>query len=95
LALKVKLDPKAKTYLKKKGKTITVSRLEVQNCCVPIEEANVSFFEPVCGNYIQVKEDDLTIYIESNLMFKNDEIELKLIGFKPFQNIQVCGLQRF
>lgn len=95
MELAIKIDAKAKNWLKNKGTPITISRLEINNCCVPIEEVQVSFLEPINGKYHQYHEEDLTIFVESVLEFKNNQLELKLSGFVPFQSIQVSGLQRF
>ena len=92
----ISIDEKTKNWLAKKGNVITISGINIKNCCVPIEDVSVRYGKPDNHHmYDEVKSHGLSFFIEKGLNFKNDVVKIRLSGFAPFQTIRVEGLIRF
>jgi len=97
MQLTVSVEENLQEWIKEKGKTtLTISKLQVENgCCVPTQEVLTKFAKPKYSeNYSFTKVDNLAIYIDKSLSFKNEQAHLELSGIF-FKTIRVLGLQRF
>ncbi|SOC34685.1 CC/Se motif family (seleno)protein [Ureibacillus acetophenoni] len=93
--LSVVVEENVKMYMKNKGNIITISSFIVQGCCVVAEETDVSYKVPKDKTkYVIVEQDDLTIYIDKILRFKDDRVILSVSGFGPFKYIYAGELKR-
>lgn len=96
VSFKINIEQDAKQWLEKKGKNVlTISRMDITGCCVAHEDIDVNYRAPKSGNYEKIDYDGLEIYVEKNLKFKDDLVDISLTGFGPFKHIFVDGLRRF
>ncbi len=93
--MKVQIDEKAKEWLDKKITTVTLTKVPIMNCCVPIEEVSIQYRKPENPQlFHQVQLDWLTVFIDKNIQLKDGSLKLSLTGFGPFKTLQVDGLAR-
>lgn len=94
--LQVSFDDGAKKLIDEKGSLLTISSISIENCCVPINEVSVQYNKPEnTAMFYELKKDNISLYIDKKLQFKNDFINIKRSGFGPFQTIRVEGVSRF
>lgn len=94
--LKVRISDEAKNWLMKKSSKLTIASVYIQNCCVPLDEIAIHYKEPdYPNNFYKFQIDQLDIFIEKSLRFKNDELTITLSGFGPFQSLNIGGISRF
>ena len=65
----VEVDANAKEWLQSKGEHVTVKTIQVNACCAPpIQDLMTHLRKPKdLHNYIEIKVDDLSIYVEKYL----------------------------
>ncbi len=92
---KIVIDSKAKEWIMKKGKALTIESVHFPNCCVPIVELSFVYGKPADKEkFEKIMTEGLEFYIEKGLNFKNSEIKIGLTGFYLFKTLRVEGLQR-
>jgi len=97
MKLTVSIAENLQEWMMEKGNTtLTISKLHADNgCCVPTQEILTRFTKPKqMENFHFIKVDNLPIYIDKSLSFKNEHAHLELSGIL-FKTIRVIGLQRF
>ena len=87
-ALHIELNDDVRNWIRSKGNQVTVKTIEVNSCCAPgVQELFVYTGKPKdLQNYEEVKEGDLTIFIQKSLTCKQS-LSLKLSGIKLFQTL--------
>ncbi len=96
MEISVSLDEKVRELIKRKGNVLTVSRLDLNDCCVPTDELWTEYKAPEnLNHYYVVKDHSCHFFIQKGLNFRNNQVELKTFGIKPFKTIRVEGLIRF
>ena len=77
-----------KEWLQSKGEHVTVKTIQVNACCAPpIQDLITHLRKPKdLHNYIEIKVDDLSIYVEKYLSL-NEKMTLKLTGMGIFKTI--------
>lgn len=95
MALQIMMDDKTRDFLTTK-EALTISRLQLNGCCVPTIEVETTFSTPnLEQEYYHIIDQVIPIYIEKSLEFKENQVKLRLMKFRPFTSIQVDGLKRF
>ena len=84
----VEVGANAKEWLQSKGEQVTVKTIHVNSCCAPpIQEVMTHLRKPKdLHNYVEVKVDNLSIFIERHLTL-NEKMTLKLTGMGIFKTI--------
>lgn len=96
VSLKVSIEDKAKAVIKEKGSILTISSTSIENCCVPIGEVMIQFGEPKSSSgFEKINLDDITLYIDKKLEFKNELVHIKPTGIGPFRTVRVEGVVYF
>ena len=95
--LEICIDEKTKTWLRKKGGKLSVHKLKAKGCwgAGPVELFTQLGKPKEETGYHAFQIDDLTIYVQKNLKFKDDRLTLKLSGFSIFTFIAATGISRF
>ncbi|TRM11654.1 hypothetical protein FH966_08140 [Lentibacillus cibarius] len=91
----ISLDEDAKKFIEKKGNILTIFRSDVRSCCFVYEDVGVKYNSPKNVNYQYIEQEGLSIYVQNNLYFKNNHLNVGLSGIGPFKNIYIEGLDRF
>lgn len=96
MSLNVSIEDKAKAVIKEKGNLLTISSLSIENCCVPIGEVMIQYREPDEPNmFNKISLENITLYIDKKLDFKNKFVQIKHTGFGPFRTVRVEGVTHF
>lgn len=94
--IQVSIDAQAKDVITSKGNVLAISRLNIENCCVPIAEVVVNYKKPEhVKMFHQILIENITLYIDKSLDFKKNIIHIKHTGFGKFRTVRVEGVARF
>ncbi|MET3695819.1 hypothetical protein SAMN05877753_102651 [Bacillus oleivorans] len=91
----VSVHDNVKNWMKEKGEILTISKININACCMRYADAQISYKAPEKENYYHIQQDDLSIYIEKGLQFKDNRLTLSLMGIGPFKSIILDGLKRY
>ncbi|WP_169819164.1 CC/Se motif family (seleno)protein [Anaerobacillus arseniciselenatis] len=91
------MDHKTKTWIKKKGNYLTIKTVRVAGCCVgrPIDLLTKVGKPNELKMFHQISLDDITVYVQKGVNFKNDQITLNLFGIGLFKIITAEATSRF
>lgn len=92
--LDISIEDKAIEFLEKKGNILVISRMDIDRGCAAFEDLKVSYNYPKKGIYDKYQMDDVTVYIQKGLQFKDNYVEVVISGIGPFKAIAIDGLQR-
>lgn len=94
--VRVSIDEKAKDVIKVKGHILAISRLNIENCCVPIGEVIIHFKKPEHEKlFHKILVENITIYIDKSLDFKNNLLRIKQAGIGRFRTVRIEGVVHF
>ncbi len=89
---------KALDWVKREGKVVTVGLFEsATKCCVgSVQELQVHLKKPSnSGRFSMYQYDEIVIFVEKSLTFKNNEVQFQLSKIPFFKGITATGLKRF
>ncbi|MEB1807420.1 MAG: Fe-S oxidoreductase [Bacillaceae bacterium] len=93
--IQIIMDNKAQTWLRDKGKELTIQLPKTMGCCIggPMELQTQLGKPKEITAFEKVTLDDLTLFIEKNLNLKDNTLTLELTGFGWFKSISAEGLR--
>lgn len=96
MGIRVSIEGKARNIIHEKGNFLTISRLSIDNCCVPISDVMIRYKKPENLNmFNEIKTENISLYVDKKLDFKNELICIKHSGFGPFRTVRVEGVTHF
>lgn len=96
MGIQVTIDERAKEIIREKGNLLTISRANIENCCVPISDVMVQYRKPDQPEmFNEINTDDISLYVDKYISFKNEHIQIKHTGFGPFRSVRVEGVSYF
>ena len=90
----VEIESAVKELLAKKGNVITISLIDIYNCCVAVEEVDVRFKPPKTKDFDHIEQDGVSVYIQKGIRFKDNKVKLGY-EFGPFKSVHVGGVRQF
>lgn len=94
MTVEISIEEKAKKMLMEKGNVLTISRMDIVSGCMSIEEIDVTYEAPKKRNYEKHTCDQVTIYVQKGLRFKENKIRIVTSGIGPFKTISAGSLDR-
>ena len=94
MTVAVTIENDLKSWMKKKGRVLTISQIDIKSCCIGYVDVDVSYKVPKTSNYDYIEQDGFSIYIQKGLNFKNNIVSIGLTGIGPFKQIYIDGFDR-
>lgn len=96
MTIQMAMEEKARDIIREKGNLLTISSLSIENCCVPVNDVMIQFKKPDHPQmFNEIKTEDISVYVDKKLEFKNDLIRIKHSGFGRFRTVKVEGVSHF
>ena len=86
MTIEVDIENGVKSWIRKKGSILTISRMDIKAGCIGYEDVDVSYKAPATNNYQFIEQDGLSVYIQKRLTFKKNSVSNGLRGIGPFKN---------
>ena len=91
------MDHKTKSWIEKKGNYLTVKTVKAAGRCIgrPIDLSTEIGKPNELQMFHQISLEDITVYVQKGVNFKEDQITLNLFGVGFFKIITAQGITRF